>query len=284
MVTRTEAEWGAFGASVTGAAHEQSGLPNQDAFTIRRHRDGIVAAVADGHGGSRFVRSQLGARFAVEVAARTGTAALESDTAPPDASALTTQVVDGWRDRVAGHVAAHPLTASEVAAVGDRAASAPQERLAYGTTLLMVVVTRRYGLLVQIGDGDIVIAHADGSVTTPVPDDGRNIASHTTSLCMDDTERHFRSAVLTGGGWPADVVLLATDGYGNAFVDPLWREQTMRDYLRLFTTRNTSSVEAGLPVWLADSAAAGGDDTTVVLLHRLSLGVDERQECGGGDG
>ncbi len=51
--------------------HVKTGLPNQDshAFTPATDQgDGMILAVADGHGDARCVRAAVGARLAVEVA------------------------------------------------------------------------------------------------------------------------------------------------------------------------------------------------------------------------
>ena len=56
-------------ASVTGAAHLRAGRPNQDAADCWESGDRtVVLAVADGHGGEAYARSDRGARFAVEEA------------------------------------------------------------------------------------------------------------------------------------------------------------------------------------------------------------------------
>src|SRR5690348_9685497 len=60
--------WQAVTATERGAAHRAAGLPNQDAVEVRSFGDGMVAAVADGHGHSRHFRSARGARLAVSLA------------------------------------------------------------------------------------------------------------------------------------------------------------------------------------------------------------------------
>ncbi len=60
--------WRVVGASVRGATHVRLDRPNQDAL-YWRPRSGraaeMVLAVADGHGGPRYVRSGIGAWYAV---------------------------------------------------------------------------------------------------------------------------------------------------------------------------------------------------------------------------
>src|SRR5262245_11055773 len=69
--TQFKPTWHFIGATVRGASHQRSGLPNQDAYhclpqkKMGRH---LVAAVSDGHGSAKCFRSDIGANFAVKVA------------------------------------------------------------------------------------------------------------------------------------------------------------------------------------------------------------------------
>ena len=63
--------WQIVSATVRGAAHERHNAPNQDKFSwwqLAGDMTFAVLCVADGHGGSEYIRSDTGARFAVEQA------------------------------------------------------------------------------------------------------------------------------------------------------------------------------------------------------------------------
>ncbi|HEY4609378.1 MAG TPA: protein phosphatase 2C domain-containing protein, partial [Ilumatobacteraceae bacterium] len=65
-MTTTAGRWAAVTASVRGASHERNGKPNQDAVRVVQAKGstpGLVAAVCDGHGGDRYVRSDVGSRL-----------------------------------------------------------------------------------------------------------------------------------------------------------------------------------------------------------------------------
>src|SRR5580658_4443291 len=83
--------WRAFGASVRGASHYQSGVPNQDAFRVadlgERGQRGLVAAVADGHGNLRHFRSDRGSRYAVDAACGAAQDAFRTFGEPPRGNA-----------------------------------------------------------------------------------------------------------------------------------------------------------------------------------------------------
>lgn len=63
-------EWSVIEATARGATHQRNNLPNQDSIGSSDPNQGlpIVLAVADGHGGKKYFRSQVGARLAVETA------------------------------------------------------------------------------------------------------------------------------------------------------------------------------------------------------------------------
>lgn len=65
--------WLVLTASERGASHAASKLPNQDAVVTEPiESGGVVAAVADGHGHWRHVRSARGSRLAVSVGCQVG--------------------------------------------------------------------------------------------------------------------------------------------------------------------------------------------------------------------
>jgi len=64
-------KWRVIGCSVKGASHIRSGKPNQDRIKFSDYQAGkmpLILAVADGHGGKAYFRSDKGAEFAVEIA------------------------------------------------------------------------------------------------------------------------------------------------------------------------------------------------------------------------
>src|SRR4051812_29506315 len=68
---RSEVGWHLAAATVRGASHVRSGQPNQDALNWRPAAGSgppVAAAVSDGHGGAKYLRSHVGSRFAVAAA------------------------------------------------------------------------------------------------------------------------------------------------------------------------------------------------------------------------
>lgn len=245
--------WSGLAASRRGSAHP-AGVPNQDAVLVRAHGSaGLVTAVADGHGGQRHSRSDVGAGLAVRLAVD------EVATRPrTPLRALLPDVIARWRSAVAEHVTRYPLDRTSQTDPWD----------AYGSTLLVARALQGSLELAQLGDGDVLVGTADEPIR-PVPPDARLVADETTSLCLPHAAADVRFARLDLSS-PADaaIVVLATDGLGKSHVDPAWWSLLMEDYEQLLRLHGPAYLAAELPGWLADSAAVAGDDTTVALLVR----------------
>jgi Protein phosphatase 2C len=265
--------WLALTASQLGAAHRATGLPNQDAVATRQIRpDVLVAAVADGHGHRRHFRSARGSQLAVTVAcdaAQELAARLDEfqEAAPIGSDALGTLVpaiTGGWRDAVRDDLTADPFTAQEEAGRGG----GDDALIAYGSTLLLAIAGRRWLVLVQIGDGDIMGIQPDGRPLLAVPRDPSLDGHQTTSLCGLRAEEDFRAAVVDTSTTPLLGVMLATDGYSNAQVADPWTDAVSADLAELINDRPPEWLAGQLPLWASRCASADGsaDDTTIALL------------------
>ncbi len=273
--------WLALTASERGAAHVAVQTPNQDCVGVERAGDaGVVAAVADGHGHSRHLRSARGSKLAVSIGCRV--AQELADKLGLDQPALAGQletaehiaeltedflvpaIVRQWREAVLADVAADPFTSKEE---GKRR-KGDDPIIAYGSTLLLCVALRYWLILAQIGDGDVVGVLTDGTATMPVPIDPQLDGMVTTSLCGANAVADFRVAVVDTRQLPLLAVLLATDGYGNAQVIEEWPSSFSKDLAWLVREHDARWLASQLPGWAARCASADGsaDDTTVALL------------------
>jgi hypothetical protein len=269
--------WLALTASQLGAAHQKTGQPNQDAVAARQIRpDVLIAAVADGHGHRRHFRSGRGSLLAVAVACEAaedlaGRLADFQAPGPIESEALgklVPAITGRWRQAVRDDVAADPFTAREEAARGDDDAL-----IAYGSTLLLAIAGRRWLVLVQIGDGDIMGIQPDGRPLLPVPGDPSLDGQQTTSLCGTRAEDEFRAAVVDASTTPLLGVMLATDGYGNAQAADPWADAVSADLAELINDRPREWLAGQLPLWASRCASTDGsaDDTTIALLIAPSV-------------
>jgi serine/threonine protein phosphatase PrpC len=265
--------WQVITTSARGSAHRASGAPNQDAAASQDGPGGVVAAIADGHGHIRHFRSADGAALAVEIAcqvASRATAGLAADAAGDEEAALAGQEVaraalDGWRSAVADQLGVRPFTKEEqfVLSLADDSPLIP-----YGSTLLVAVITGRWLVCAQIGDGDMLAVRPDGSVFSPVAGDDRLDGRRTTSLCQPDALASFRTSAHDLSQVPLAALLLATDGYGNAQADEPWQPSVARDLAELAASHDRRWFEQEVPGWAQRCASSdgSGDDATIALL------------------
>ncbi len=264
--------WQVTGSSVQGASHIRQGLPNQDAwqsFTPNSQRLPIILAVADGHGSAKCFRSQRGARLAVEQALNVMQDFIASTPSLADVrwlaeEKLSKTLVQQWRQAVVNDVAQQPFLPHEQALLPSN----KEPYLAYGSTLLVAVVTDVFVLLMQLGDGDILQVLATGAVQRPMVADPRLLGNETTSLCGKDAWRQFRCCVQNTASEAPVLWLLATDGYANSFAHAASFEQVGTDLLSLIEQASFDVVAQHLPDWLqAASQEGSGDDVTVGLIY-----------------
>jgi serine/threonine protein phosphatase PrpC len=279
--------WLVLTASERGASHVAASAPNQDAVaTERAGAAGMVAAVADGHGHPRHLRSARGSKAAVRVGCQVGqeladrlesanglfaqqdspgTVAVKAGQITKLAEEfLVPTIVTRWREIVLADVKADPFTEVEQMHRhgGDDAT------IAYGSTLLLAMVLHGWLILAQIGDGDMVGVRGDGRAVEPVPADPQLDGLVTTSLCGSDPLADFRVAAVNTELNQIVALLLATDGYGNAQVVDEWPSAFSQDLAGMLRHRDVNWLASQLPSWAARCASPDGsaDDTTVALL------------------
>ena len=273
-MTVTAGGWEAATASVRGSSHERNGKPNQDAVRVvpvHGPASGLVAAVCDGHGGERYVRSHIGSELGAQVACDAATNLIETLGAQSNLAAvqaqlhgtIVTSIVDRWRECVLADVRHRPFTGDELRSAG--VALDTDRFISYGCTLVLAVVVSSWVALLQIGDGDATIVRQNHA-ESPIPGDDRLIGGETTSLCLPTAVADARVAVL---GEPVpETIILTSDGYANSFASETWRTDVGLDFRNHIEQIGIDGVESRLPEWLAESALAAGDDVTMALLHR----------------
>jgi serine/threonine protein phosphatase PrpC len=262
--------WRVFGRSVRGASHRRRRLPNQDALgwstTPAGHR---VLSVADGHGSSACFRSETGAAFAVKVSldlfdrlsAQLDFNQHYLDDVEQD---LKHQLIARWREAVEDHLARNPFSAEEELVVARRSPTT-----VYGSTLLTALAGETHLFLLQIGDGDILMVNAAGSVSRPWPRDPRLLGVETTSLCTEDAASQIRLRVEPLTSESARLVLLCTDGYANSFRSDSGFLKVGTDLLEMIEADGPESIELDLEGWLEEASNLGsGDDVTLGILWR----------------
>lgn len=220
-----------FAASAQGKKYRERGLPCQDS-SDRLEFDSVQAiAVADGHGGKDYFRSDIGSRLAVKTAFEQIKIFCKDFAAGQRFSDngiknFEFTLHDEWLKAVKNHWRENPVSDAENRwqGVSDKykARYSAGERIsaAYGTTLICAVSIGSQILLEQIGDGSCVVLQRNGEFKMPVPSDSANFANMTTSLCDADACNKFRHAVLNcdeNSPLAPVAIFLSTDGLDDCY-------------------------------------------------------------------
>ncbi|MUG96838.1 protein phosphatase 2C domain-containing protein [Scytonema sp. UIC 10036] len=298
-------EWRCIGASVLGASHERTNLPNQDAiqwYPNLGKGPPLILAVSDGHGSPRNFRSDIGAKVAVDTATRVfrelfveGDLGKERDKAIAIKDIaqnfwLPQKLVRDWKEAIKKHWQENPASDTDqawqrvVEKDGQPAVAAIQKHpeIAYGATLLVVLVTDSFILYLQLGDGDILCVDSKSKVTRPIQRDPRLIANETTSLCMPDAWKEFQIVLQQYPQGEADkmpaLILVSTDGYANSYSTEEEFLKIGQDYLRMIRGEGTERVARKLEEFLKETSSGGsGDDITLGIISRVEQGYKDEE-------
>jgi serine/threonine protein phosphatase PrpC len=300
MSEHASERWRIVGVSVRGAAHKRVGLPNQDAihWHVDKATNVAILAVADGHGSRKCFRSDRGAKFAVDVGTGEVAALVRRASALPTLTAIKRlaeeswprEIVRLWSEQVNRDLLTEPFEEKELAQLetsenaGARQSVEKNPLLAYGATLLTIVVTDEYTIYLQIGDGDIILVSESGEVTRPMVVDTRLFANETTSLCTEDAWREFRFTFQAANGVPPALILCSTDGYAGSFRTEKDFLKVGSDLLDLVRTEGLDIVDNRIPTWLDEASRVGsGDDVTLGMICRADVSYPVRQDLPSGE-
>lgn len=266
--------WAHLAETFIGPAHARNGLPNQDSVATYSRKGATtcsIVAVADGHGSKRCSRSHVGSKLAVEVAIDVGIEFL--NLLPADVSSvevknrvsrLPIDIVKDWQERVKRHRKCNAVGSDET-----------DEFIAYGTTLLVVIVHEKFYVCLQLGDGNIRIVSRDGEVNSPftsvsVED---QIGEETDSLCQENAHKKFkqRLQILDNENCVPVLFLLCSDGYSNAFPnDDEFAKNVGEMATMLRDESKLGIVRTQLRGWIEENGSYSGDDGTVGLIFDVS--------------
>jgi hypothetical protein len=281
--------WQVIGKSVRGASHIRNRRPNQDSicwWPPSGQGPPLMLAVADGHGSQRYLRSHIGSKLAVQAASAVLQELWREHGGSPSLSTvkrvaeerLPQVLVRAWEDRVRAHLVRRPVQRGEWQVLDCQAGAeicsqiAENPLLVYGTTLVATLLTDRFLLHLQLGDGDILAVAEDGEVSRPpLPGDERLLGNQTTSLCSPNAWREIRQCFQPLASRPPALILLSTDGYANSFAGEEAFRAVGSDLLTMIRTDGLAPVNRQLTDWLkATSTAGSGDDITLGLICRAT--------------
>jgi serine/threonine protein phosphatase PrpC len=298
---KEQAEWRVIGRSVLGAQHKRSNLPNQDA--IRYDPDNglgppVILAISDGHGSPKCFRSSIGSQIAVRIATEVLTAFLKNQELNGNLSVakrlaeerLPQELARRWQEEVRTEFASREFSAEELESLKSKKGEGECQEvksnplLAYGATLIIVVVTSDYLLFLQLGDGDILIVSESGEVARPLPHDARLMALETFSLCEPEPWKHFRIGFQVLSVAAPALIMVSTDGVSDSFPDnDKFFFKLASDALERMRATGVAKEADNLEALLNQISEGGsGDDITVGFIKRIESsyleGVARQQE------
>jgi hypothetical protein len=289
-------KWLINGTSVRGASHEREHRPNQDSiyWIYSKQKNVGILSVADGHGSATYFRSEIGSRIAAKIATQTMFRFIA--TYNPSSNSFSEirdivrysiprLLVRNWNDEVINHVSKNPFTSHELSKFFNKSDRSSKNKLdshpqiAYGSTLLTVVVTRNYFLFFQIGDGNILVVDEYRNVIAPIEKNISNCEdencvvplSSTNSLCMKSSWLKFNVGIYSSYHLKPRLILLATDGYYNSFKDEMAFRKIGTDYLDIMDNYGHQYTQSNLQYLLKETSQKGsGDDITLGYLYNVS--------------
>ena len=257
-----------------GANHIENDMICQDAVSSVTKDSYYLAVVADGHGGSDYVRSDRGSRYAVEAVQECIDEFLHhrdyfeeslADNYPKLLRHLGRSIVASWNEKVSHDVSIEPFSEEELVRVSDKAKqrylSGQKVEQAYGTTLIASVITDKYWFGLHQGDGKCIAVSCDGTFYEPIPWDDRCYQNICTSMCDSDvgnSMRYYFSKEIPLA------VFVASDGIDDSFAYDIDMYCFYMKMLGSFNGEHFSQMCADWQNKLSDISKRGsGDDMSI---------------------
>ncbi len=268
-----------FNFTAVGASHIKQGKPCQDHSMSGEGKQYRFIAVADGHGGEDYFRSDRGSKMATEafytclrnhVFLRKFSRTVGEMGRKELLSQFIKSLILRWNEAIENDLKDDPISDEELLKVSDRAAKRYQngEKLSsiYGTTLAAFACVGDNCFGIMIGDGECVCLGGDGELFEPIPPDPDCFLNITTSLSGDDAYEKIRAFTSSAGNadFPKGVIL-CTDGVSNSFAGENFSEfcKMAFDNLRASGEDAASELFAYLPTL---SEKGSGDDVSLAVM------------------
>ncbi|MBP3887555.1 MAG: protein phosphatase 2C domain-containing protein [Cellulosilyticum sp.] len=260
-------KWQMSWSQVTGAMHTKVQAPCQDAISYQwMGENGLICAIADGHGSLRCPYSKEGAQLATKVATKLmrqmvkhhSEEALYTLLKQTGEIQFPKLVEQRWKEAVKyQHLIKErePLEGKKMYEL-------------YGTTLMLLYVTTSFIFSIQIGDGDIVCIDETG-VVQYIGEAPKTYGVETHSLCENQCWRYFKVICKPITNYfNKKLFLMSTDGYANSFVTTEDFFKAVKDYLSIVQSEQEPLLRKALPQWLEETTRLGsGDDITLALIY-----------------
>lgn len=240
-----------FATSLLGSKYKEKGWIKCQDYSDTYETDSVqVIAMADGHGGSDYFRSEVGAKSAVNAAIGTtihywkkseadaNTCEEELKFSDSSIRNFKFDILANWKNLVKMHWESRKAECDgnydneiRYISVSDKYkarytsddAGEVEKYLyvAYGTTLIVAIAIKSQILILQVGDGTCVLLKRNGEFSVPVPIDEDNFLNKTSSLSEEDVfPKKFRHSIIDrkiGSSDEVVAVFLSSDGVDDCY-------------------------------------------------------------------
>lgn len=269
-----------FHVTVHGAGHIKKGQPCEDSSITLEDEVCKIFVVADGHGDSNCPRSKTGSEYICRIASEelksfAGTIREQEWEqklfSPRSKEQLVRQliasIIGKWKMAVNEEFRQNPLTAEErsncAKYISQYDAGKRIEHI-YGTTMIAGLLTDKYLLLLQQGDGRCDVFDQQGSVSQPIPWDDRCFSNVTTSLCDTDAIPSCRYEVVDVQEHPVAACMAGSDGVEDSFFSMDLVHSYYRDLLKYAVEHSVTELRDYLEEVLPEFSANGSNDDTSI--------------------
>lgn len=179
-----------FNISVRGASHIKKNKECQDASESYDCNEYSIIVVCDGHGGDDYIRSAIGSKIATVVAKKNIEKFVQvvssndmEENSKKLLKNLEASIINDWNEEISRHFEKNPFTEEECNVISEKAKKKylikGNIESAYGTTLIAVVVTKKYWFGIHIGDGKCVAVNSKHKFLQPIPWDEKCFLNET---------------------------------------------------------------------------------------------------------
>ncbi len=283
--------------TIIGQSHIHQNKPSQDASFSRYDDHYGIIAVADGHGSSRYFRSDRGSIFAIQAIEKVFTFIAEKYTYNDIKNNLNminhikktvltywSDFVDqdlkihgisdeAWTNCVKASFAKEDLTIeelhTEISKLKANHATNPYKT--YGTTCLAALMTDEYYILLKIGDGLLSTFNTDHQHHIFQVEDDEGPHGGTDSLCTFDAYDHMYIQVEK---MDQDLgVFMCTDGVSEALSKNEYLFANIKNIINAYQTFSDHDMDEALHEWLfaiSQNSLAKDDASLALLLSDLN--------------
>jgi len=284
-----------FNKSCQGYSHAREGLVCQDASGYHCGEGYAVVVAADGHGGEKYFRSDIGSDIAVKEAIKAIKKLFENkddykqkmnENPMPMLRHLAGYISAKWIEQIQLHYINNKLRESEQEIFQKyfitKADTEPDKDTfysnnscnnektimkIYGTTLILGVITGEHAFVINNGDGAVVFSDANGDCLIPQETVNEDLVVHgpVTSLSDSNVLESFRYYYTEN---IPSALILSTDGVSESFTNDGFLI-TIKELLRIFQKSKEDGM-AWLDEWLPKiSQERSGDDMTLAGIYAI---------------